>query len=206
MYVHGLWMLGPEAHWLRQRLAQRCGYRLHVFRYRSVHDPVAQIVGSLYEALAALDAPRVHLLGHSLGGLIILRCLERHALARPGRIVLLGAPVRGSRAARALARAALGRRLLGRAAREELLVEHQRRWDGQRALGIIAGNWPFGLGQLLAHFEEENDGVVAVSETRLEGASAQLTLPVSHSGLLVSRRAALEIASFLEHGRFGSFA
>ena len=49
-----------------------------------------------------IDAPQVHLLGHSLGGLVILRCLERYPMAQPGRVVFLGTPAAGSRAARRL--------------------------------------------------------------------------------------------------------
>ena len=45
---------------------------------------------------------------------------------------------------------------------------------------------------------------VAVAETRLPGATAHLTLPVSHTGMLLSARVAREVGSFLDHGRFGT--
>jgi len=52
-------------------------------------------------------------------------------------------------------------------------------------------------------FGEDNDGTVAVSETRLPGAAAVMTMPVSHMGLLWSAAVAREAGSFLEHGCFG---
>jgi pimeloyl-ACP methyl ester carboxylesterase len=144
----------------------------------------------------------VHLLGHSLGGLVILRCLERYPMAQPGRVVFMGTPSAGSRAARRLGSWAWGRRVLGRAVAEELLLERSRRWDFGRELGIIAGSLSLGLARLLVTFGEANDGVVAVSETRLEGAADWTAVPVNHAGLVLSARVARETGSFLEHGRF----
>jgi hypothetical protein len=42
-----------------------------------------------------------------------------------------------------------------------------------------------------------------VEETRLAGAKAQLTLPVSHTGMMVSATVAWQTAAFLRDGRFG---
>jgi pimeloyl-ACP methyl ester carboxylesterase len=203
LYVHGLWMTGVESVWLRRRLERERGYRLQVFRYASVSAPLTRIVAALRDSIAAIEAPRVHLLGHSLGGLLIQRCLERYPMAQAGRVVFLGTPAAGSRAARSLAQVPWGRGLLGAASAEELLVEQPRRWDSARELGIIAGTMPFGFGRLLLEFGEDNDGTVALSETRLAGATACLSLPVTHSGMLWSARVAREAGSFLEYGSFG---
>jgi pimeloyl-ACP methyl ester carboxylesterase len=203
LYVHGLWMSGGESVLLRRRLAREHGYRMQIFRYASRSTPIDSLAASLRETIAQIDAPRVHLVGHSMGGLVILRCLERYPLSQPGRVVLLGTPTVGSRAARHIGQWRWGRRLVGVAVAQELLTEHRRRWSGERDLGIIAGTLPVGLAALLVKFEEDNDGVVAVSETRLPGATEYLRLRASHSGMLLSARVAREVGSFLEHGRFG---
>jgi hypothetical protein len=204
VYVHGLWMPGLEGALLRRRLTAERGYRCHVFRYHSVREPMARVTASLRSIVARIDAPQVHLLGHSLGSLVILRFLQCHAMAQPGRVLFLAPPAAGSRAARFLGRLPLGRRALGQAVAEELLTERERRWDVGRELGIIAGTAPVGLGHLLLTFCEDNDGVLALSETELAGAKSRLCLPVNHSGMLLSARVAREAGSFLEHGRFGA--
>jgi pimeloyl-ACP methyl ester carboxylesterase len=203
VYVHGLWMMGAEASLLSRRLREERGYRVHVFRYRSVREPLAAIAGALREAIRRTEAPRVHLLGHSLGGSVILHCLERYPMAQPGRVVFMGAPVLGSRSARTLCHWGLGRWAAGPAVADALVAHRERRWDVARELGIIAGTLPLGFGRLLLSFGEPNDGTVAVSETRLPGATAYAELPVNHMGMLWSARAAREAGSFLEHGRFG---
>jgi hypothetical protein len=91
---------------------------------------------------------------------------------------------------------------LGRCVAEELLTERSRRWAVSRELGIIAGTRPMGLGRLFTKFDEDSDGTVAVSETRLPGATDYLTLPVSHTGLMYSQRVAREAGAFLQTGRF----
>jgi pimeloyl-ACP methyl ester carboxylesterase len=204
VYVHGLWFSGHEAFMLRRRLEKERGYAWRVFSYASTLLSMDEIADALNACIADVDAPRVHLLGHSLGGIAILRCLERHPQQPPGRVVIMGTPSMASQAAAALARFRFGRAILGQAAARELLHSHQRRWPHEREIGIIAGTQPLSFGRLVVNFDEPNDGTVAVSETRLPGATAHLTLPVSHSGMLLSARVAYEVGQFLEHGRFGA--
>lgn len=204
VYVHGLWMPGFEGALLRRRLRAERGFRCHVFRYRSVREPMTRLAAALRQMVARIEAPQVHLIGHSLGGLVIQRFLQRYTMAQPGRVVFLGTPAAGSCAARRLGAFRFGRRMMGAAVAEELLVERSRRWESERELGIIAGTMPVGLGHLLLTFREDNDGTVAVSETELAGAKYRLCLPVTHSGMLLSARVAREAGSFLEHGRFGT--
>lgn len=204
VYVHGLWFSGYEAFMLRRRLEKERGYAWQVCTYASTVLAMDEIADALDAFIAALDAPRVHLLGHSLGGIAILRCLERHPQQPPGRVVFMGTPSMASQAATALARFRFGRAMLGQAATKELLYTHQRSWPHERELGIIAGTQPMSLGRLVADFDEPNDGTVAVSETRLPGAKAHLLLPVSHSGMLLSARVAHEVGQFLEYGHFGA--
>jgi hypothetical protein len=59
-----------------------------------------------------------------------------------------------------------------------------------------------GLGRFFARFEEESDGTVCVSETKLPGHTAHMTLPVSHMGMLLSADVARQVGAFLQSGRF----
>jgi hypothetical protein len=91
---------------------------------------------------------------------------------------------------------------MGQSVTEELVQPRTRRWTHSHPLGIVAGSQPLGVGQLLAHFDEPNDGTVAVSETRMPGATDHIVLPVSHLGMLMSARVAREVGLFLTQGHF----
>jgi len=153
VYVHGLWQRGAEGHWLRRRLARDLAADVRAFSYPSVTADATANTRALAEYLSAIRADTLHLIGHSLGGLVIVKLFEEHAetVVRlpPGRIVLLGSPMRGSRTARNLARLPFGRKIMGLAVGEELLVPRERRWGRQRDLGVIAGDLGFGLGRLV---------------------------------------------------------
>ena len=202
VYVHGLWMPGQESLVLKSRLAHDYALKLHAFRYSAVGAGMTQITERLAQYVESLASPEVHFIGHSLGGLVIYRLLERFPDQPPGRVVFLGTPSVASRAAEHAARFAPIAHLMGQSVAEELLQAHERRWTQARPLGIVAGSQRIGLGQLLAHFEEDNDGTVAVSETRMAGASDHIVLPVSHLGMLLSTRVAEETGRFLTRGHF----
>jgi len=163
---------------------------------------------SLEDACAALAThlralgDACHVVAHSLGGVVTLETYVRHPGLPPGRIVLLGSPVQGSRAARAVARWSMGPRILGGLAVAELCRPVDRRWNLPREIGLVAGSGNLGLGRLFAELPLPNDGTVCVDETRLPGATAHIVLEVSHTGMLVSTAVASAVVRFLRHGSF----
>ncbi|MDE2451653.1 MAG: alpha/beta hydrolase [Gammaproteobacteria bacterium] len=202
IYVHGLWMPGGESRLLAHRLLREFGLQVHAFPYSAATLGMEEITTQLQGFVRSLDVPAVHFVGHSLGGLVIYRFFERYPGHLPGRAVFLGTPCLESRAAVRAGQLRFVSALMGPSVADELLRPRQRRWTFGRALGIIAGTQSVGLGQFLAGFEEDCDGTVAVSETRLPGAADHITLPVSHMGMLVSPRVARETGLFLTNGRF----
>ena len=202
VHVHGLWFSGREAWLLRARLARALNAEERAFTYRSVGNTVSANSAALGEYLATISCNALHLVGHSLGGVVIMDLFRNAPPLAPGRILLLGSPLQGSEAARSLHRLPFGKALLGNGIAEQVLHAPPRRWDGARDLGIIAGRAPFGVGRLVTRFKGANDGTILVAETRLEGASDHLVLPVTHTGLLLSREVARQGASFLRDGRF----
>jgi pimeloyl-ACP methyl ester carboxylesterase len=198
--VHGLWMTGAVFALQRARLV-RYGYRVAAFSYPSVRLGMDEIASRLARFVATLGAPCVHFIGHSLGGLVVLDMLALNPHLSVGRIVLLGSPVAGSRAAEHLAHSSTGRALIGRA-----LLD----WRPQRGaavasrfeVGMIAGTVRLGVGRLLVRLPAPNDGVVCLDETRMPGLRDHLAMPLSHSGMIVSARVARQIRNFLELGHF----
>jgi pimeloyl-ACP methyl ester carboxylesterase len=195
-------MPGEESLVIKYRLSHDFALTLHAFRYSAVAADMSTITARLADFVRELTEPEVHFVGHSLGGLVIFRFLERFPDQPPGRVVFLGTPSVASRAAEHAGRFAPVAHLMGKSVAEELLQPRERSWTHPRPLGIVAGTQPIGLGQLLAHFDEENDGTVAVSETRMAGATDHIVLPVSHLGMLLSARVAEETGLFLTQGHF----
>ncbi len=191
---------------VKRRLEKEYGYRAHLFSYRSVHGTLDENAAALARFIAALDVDGAHLLGHSLGGVLALRLLANDERALPGRVVCLGSPLTGSRAATFLNEQEWAEDIVGRSLPGGVIHAAANEWAShvceQREIGVIAGNVPLGLGRLFARFDEPNDGTVAVSETRLDGARDHLVMPVSHKGLLVSRDVADQAAAFLKRAEF----
>jgi pimeloyl-ACP methyl ester carboxylesterase len=212
VYVHGLWFNGWEGAWLRRNLARELGCETCSFPYSSMSADMAENASALARFLSTKQADTLHLVGHSLGGLVILECFASGLLARSlpdngrllptGRVVLLGSPVRGSITAQRLVQLPFGKSILGSAAAGVLLTSRERSWNGARDLGTIAGDVPLGLGRLLGSIDAPNDGTVLVEETRIEGARERLRLPVTHSGMVFSAAVARQTAAFLRDGRF----
>jgi pimeloyl-ACP methyl ester carboxylesterase len=199
--VPGLWMPALTTGLLGRRL-RAAGYRPHRFAYRSVSADLDENAARLAEYVARVPGDTLDFVGHSLGGIVVLTMLARFALARPGRVVCLGSPLAGSRAAAALARYPGGRYLVGRSMLAYHAARVFARWEQPREVGVIAGNVPFGAGRWIAHFNAPNDGTVAVDETRLPGCADHITLPVTHMMLLWSADVARQACHFLTRGRF----
>ena len=198
--VHGLWMHGIAMAWLAARLRRR-GFRTLAPSYPTVRRGLDDNADRLAETLAGFrQGGTAHLVGHSMGGLLILRMLERHPDLPVGRIVLLGSPVRGSSLAHILARNGVLRRIIGRS-----LADWQRaprlQAPPNRSIAVIAGNSGLGTARCFRDVPRPNDGVVAVCETCFDDLPPPLVLPVNHSQMLVSRSVADRVAGFLAGGR-----
>lgn len=200
VFVHGLYMTGLELGLLRMRVTQD-GFQTHVFHYHTVLEPVRENARRLAEYITHLEAATLHLVGHSLGGLVILRMFEMHPDIPPGRVVLMGSPVRGSIAARNIVDRNWGW-LLGHSGADGLAEEHDPVWDSQRELGVLVGTAGPGLRPTHPDLPEPHDGLVAVQETLIPGATDTVELDVHHTGMLFSQEVADQVIGFLNNGHF----
>ena len=199
--VHGLWMRGAAMRVLRRRLEPH-GFSVHDFAYPSVTGSLEANAAALATFVADVPGSLVHLVGHSLGGVLICAMLDGRLPARLGRVVCMGSPLKGSRTAARLARWPGGKRLIGACLAD---VHARGGFAACRAgveVGSIAGRIPLGVGRLLGPFSEPNDGTVAVEETIIAGLADHVVLPVSHVALLWSGAVAEQTQHFLLHGRF----
>lgn len=197
--IHGVWMRAFSLLLLRRRLRE-AGFRTELFDYASVFGRDERSLERLGRRIQAQPARRVHLVGHSLGGLVALRALERLPVALDGRVVCLGSPLNGSAVAQRLNRRDSRAQLLGCSA--EILCSGLPDRAPPAEVGVIAGTRAVGVGQLLGVFDGPNDGTVSVAETRWSGAAEHCEVYVSHTGLTFSATAATLAARFLRSGSF----
>jgi pimeloyl-ACP methyl ester carboxylesterase len=179
----------------------RKGFRVARFGYASVRRSPSHNAERLARFIASLPDDLIYLVGHSMGGVMILQMLKKRADSRIGRVVLLGSPVTGSRAGRDFSRSVGGRWMLGHSLplwAEGITPQAPVGVE----VGVIAGDVPLGLGRIFVRLEKPNDGVVAVEEARIEGAADTLVMRVNHSGMILSASVARQVCSFLKVGEF----
>jgi pimeloyl-ACP methyl ester carboxylesterase len=197
--VHGLWMNGVAMLPLAWRL-ERCGFQVTRHSYRSVSRGLQENAREL-AVLCNGQTARLHLVGHSLGGLVILAMLAEHTEIPVHRVVLLGSPYADSAAAHGIERFGWSHGTVGRTVQDWLGQPRPRVPDGVE-LGVIAGDVPLGLGRLFVRLPAPNDGVVLLEETHVPGARDSVVLHTSHSAMLISPAVAAAACAFLKTGRF----
>jgi triacylglycerol lipase len=184
------------------------GYETWSHTYPSRRHSIAYLASALADKLAAVARDRpIHAVTHSLGG-IVVRHLQDPRL-HWGRIVMLAPPNQGSRLAAGLVRNPLFRWFYGPAATE---LADCSSWPAPPApFGVIAGTRNLALSNptswtLGRRFREgvQNDGTVAVEETKLPGMSAFAAVDATHTWIMNSQAVRRLIVTYLQNGRFGS--
>lgn len=196
--IPGLWTSGLLMKSLA-RAMRRAGFDVSIFTYSSVYRSVDSTTDALNRLISTFEGQSFSIVAHSLGGLLALRALEQYQPTNFKRLVLLGAPVAGSEAARTFGSFRLGRTMLGHSFE---ILSHGVNVTGDFDIGQIAGCKAKGLGHRIARLEKLNDGGVSVSETQAPWLRHHLVLNESHAGLLFSTRVAEHAVSYLKSGKF----
>ena len=198
--LHGLWMRGlvmwPQQRWLRAE-----GFAAQRFGYPSWKDGLSDNVSRLSETVRQAPGSVIHLVAHSLGGLLALHLLAHQPDARIGRVVLLGTPCAACHCGFAIGAVPILSGLVGRSF-ADWFRQPRPTLPSTVEVGVIAGTRRLSWGRLIPGLPRPNDGLIAVEETRLPTAADSIMLPVSHTGMLVSRTCAEQTAHFLRSGRF----
>jgi pimeloyl-ACP methyl ester carboxylesterase len=197
--VHGLWVHGLVMKLMAQRIGCS-GFRVLCYSYPSLRLTLTQNAERLARFAVGAGGDRVHLVGHSLGGLVALKAAP--LLPAQGRIVLAGTPFSDSFSAHRLKALPYGGAALGRSMAQWLADERPAGLE-RYEIGVVAGAMSIGLGRLIARdLPKPNDGVVCVSETQVPGMRDHLVLNVSHTAMLFSTAVVRQICTFLRDGRF----
>ena len=191
---------------------QRRGYRVHNLGYPSRTLSLPELAERVAARLRQVPAP-FHVLTHSMGA-IVLRLAARDAAlaARIGRAVMLAPPNQGSEWVDLLGPLAPFGWVNGPAGRALATAPGPRvealpggLGPVPFACGVIAGTRPLGPDIRLRGrplLPAPHDGLVSVASTRVEGMADHLSLPVSHTFIMLDAAVLDAAEHFLEHGRF----
>lgn len=202
--VHGLGRtrrsMRPVENYLRER-----GYEVANIGYPSRKMPIealAEQVGAEIRARCAGPERRVHVVTHSLGG-ILLRCyLKDHEIPNLGRVVMLGPPNQGSAVADVLSKGGFLRAVMGPAAAQLGTTGVPAQLGPVKfELGVIAGSasWVPFVSRVLA---KPHDGLVSVESAQVEGMRDLLVVPRSHTFLMRDAEVLRQVECFLRDGKF----
>jgi hypothetical protein len=146
---------------------------------------------------------KIHLVGHSMGGLVLLNLLSRAALPNYGRCVLIGTPVNGSELAdiaydlsprlTCLIKGLASLRTKAVTGIDNHIVEKYE-------LGVIAGGRNNILSRLF--FDKDNDGRVSIESTKFKGMRDFIELPYGHTRIHHERLTSELVINFLHTGSF----
>jgi len=203
--LHGLFRTRRSFRRLEKHLAEQ-GYETVGFEYPSTQAAIEKQAEQLARFIERLEGARkIHFVTHSLGGLVV-RCYlrDRHD-GRIGRLVMIAPPNRGSHISDKMGNWLWFRSLAGPVG-WQLLKGPKSIYpslpEPSCEFGVIAGGrgHPRGYSPLLPG---DDDGVVMVEETHLDGMGDFLLVPALHTFIMNDERVMGAVVQFLRTGRFG---
>lgn len=210
--LHGLARTAASMARLEEALTD-AGFAVANIDYPSRKYAIEQLAPlAMEKGIAACRSRRaetVHVVTHSLGGILVRYYLAEHDLAehhlpKLGRVVMLGPPNRGSQVVDKLSMLP-GFGLWNGPAGFQLGTGEdslpRQLGPARFAVGVIAGTRS--LNPVFSRFlPDPDDGKVALESTKLAGMQDFLALPHTHTFMMRSAEVIRQTVFFLRNGRF----
>lgn len=201
--LHGL-ARGKTAMWLLSERLEDAGFKVIRIDYKSINveadDMIDEVTKKVNDAIND-SMPKIHFLGHSLGGLMIRSYLSEHHLDNLGRVVIMGSPSKGTEIVDKYKdrwwMKLLGEVTLNLGTDEESIPNSIP--DPYYSLGVIAGKASLSNDAILPG---EDDGVVRVESAKVDGMTDMIVVESNHSMLRYKKDVAYQSIHFLKYGFF----
>ncbi len=191
--VHGLWMSRWSFAFIAKHLRNE-GYQVYRFGYKTTTRPFDFNMQKLTAFVNSRKENTVHLVVHSMGGILSMRSLPM--IRKLGKLIMLGSPINGSRAAKAMSEKKWTSWMLKYAT--EPLTNGVVNPQVFRESYLIAGTSnSIGIARLVTKLPQPNDGTVALDETQAEWINTHTTENTNHFRMLFHRKIKKKIVEFL---------
>lgn len=205
--LHGLGRTRASM-WTLSCALRRQGYEVRSLGYPSRRYDAATLVRDYvrpgWERVRAEGWDRIHVVAHSLGGILLREVIGNEDVPELGRMVLLAPPGQGSEVADRLSGIGFYRWVLGpvmgdlRTGPSGLPARLPPvRWE----TGVIAGNRSFNP-WFSSMIPGADDGKVGVDRAAVPGQTDFLVVPSSHTWMMNRRYVHQHVLNFLRHGTF----
>lgn len=184
------------------------GYSVVNTGYPSTRETVEVLaerhLGAMVDQCRKRNASRIHIVTHSLGGIVVRQYLQAHSLPEGSRIVMIAPPNKGSELVDKLRSFSIYKWRNGPAGQElgtglDSLPKKLKPVTGE--IGVIAGDLTFN--PLFSYLiPGDDDGKVSVRNTKLAEMTDFIVVFSNHTFIMRNAEVMEQVVFFLKNGRF----